>query len=175
MVWTGTPGNGAVGIDGAVTVDVINELTGAAGTTIEGVLLKDSEVTTDTINEKTGAAGVTVDGVVCKDSEVLATNTAKSWGNWTDAGALSASFNISSITDNGVGSHTINWDTDFGSVNYSVNMNGHKAGGGASDANSVWFSVAESQAAATCSVECYDMGMAAQDAGDWFMCAFGAQ
>jgi len=50
--------------------DVINEETGDAGVTVDGVLLKDSEVTTDTINEKTAAAGVTVDGVLLKDSEV---------------------------------------------------------------------------------------------------------
>ena len=47
--------------------DVINEETGDAGVTVDGVLLKDSEVTTDTINEKTAAAGVTIDSLLIKD------------------------------------------------------------------------------------------------------------
>lgn len=65
----------------ATITDTISERTGAAGVTIDSVLLKDNAVTattltantsvvTDTISEKTGAAGVTVDGVLLKDSQV---------------------------------------------------------------------------------------------------------
>lgn len=38
---------------------------------------------------------------------------AKVWGNWNDAGTLAASYNISSITDTGVGNHTVNFTTGF--------------------------------------------------------------
>lgn len=31
------------------------------------------------------------------------------------------SYNVTSITDNGVGDYTVNWDTDFANINYSVN------------------------------------------------------
>jgi exopolysaccharide biosynthesis protein len=47
--------------------DDIKESTGAAGVTIDGVLVKDSELKTDVIHEKTGTAGVTVDGALIKD------------------------------------------------------------------------------------------------------------
>lgn len=49
-------------ITGTASLDTINELTPAAGVTIDGVLLKDSQVTTDVILEKTANAGVTADG-----------------------------------------------------------------------------------------------------------------
>jgi hypothetical protein len=51
-----------------IKADVVAESTGAAGVTIDGVLLQDSEVTTDVINEKTSAAGVTIDGLLIKDN-----------------------------------------------------------------------------------------------------------
>lgn len=62
---------GATGIK----ADVIAESTGAAGVTIDGVLLKDggavfadgATIEVDTVNEATAAAGVTVDGVKLKD------------------------------------------------------------------------------------------------------------
>jgi hypothetical protein len=60
---------------GPLLVDVIDESTGAAGVTVDGVLIKDGGVIladaavleVDTINEATAAAGVTVDGVLLKD------------------------------------------------------------------------------------------------------------
>ena len=61
--------------------DVINEETGDAGVTVDGVLLKDSEVTTDTINEKTAAAGVTIDSLLIKDGRVAG------WDAWMPAEA----------------------------------------------------------------------------------------
>lgn len=67
-----------------IKADVIAESTGAAGVTVDGVLLKDNNVTvgtagqivTDTIAEKTGAAGVTVDGCLIKDGRAAALATA---------------------------------------------------------------------------------------------------
>lgn len=87
-------------VKGSLSVDVIIEKTGAAGVTIDGVLIKDglvdgvdvstiptgkvdvagdtmtgdltldTKLLTDTIDEKTGAAGVTIDGVLIKDGLV---------------------------------------------------------------------------------------------------------
>jgi hypothetical protein len=60
---------------GPLLADVIDESTGAAGVTVDGVLIKDGGVIladaavleVDTVNEATAAAGVTVDGVLLKD------------------------------------------------------------------------------------------------------------
>lgn len=53
---------------------------------------------------------------------VSAVNTCKAWANFNGTGtpALRNSYNVSSITDNGTGDYTINWDTDFSSTDYAV-------------------------------------------------------
>jgi hypothetical protein len=45
----------------------------------------------------------------------------KAWINFDSTGTISIrdSFNVTSITDNGVGDFTITWDTDFADVNYA--------------------------------------------------------
>ena len=63
---------------GPLLVDVIDESTGAAGVTVDGVLIKDGGVIladaavleVDTVNEATAAAGVTVDGLLIKDGSI---------------------------------------------------------------------------------------------------------
>jgi hypothetical protein len=51
---------------------------------------------------------------------------AKAWVNFNGTGtvAIRASFNVSSITDNGVGSYTVNFATAFADANYSVQIPG---------------------------------------------------
>ena len=46
----------------------------------------------------------------------------KGWIQFSGAGviAIADSFNVTSITDNGVGDYTVTWDTDFANANYSV-------------------------------------------------------
>ncbi len=95
---TGAVTSATVTTTGAITgasvvTDTISEQTGAAGVTVDGVLLKDSEVTTDVINEKTAAAGVTADGVLLKDNAVTATSGAM-LGTMTvsSSGALGGTF-----------------------------------------------------------------------------------
>jgi hypothetical protein len=48
--------------------------------------------------------------------------TAKAWVNFNGTGtvAIRASGNVSSITDNGTGTYTINFSTSFADANYSV-------------------------------------------------------
>ena len=47
---------------------------------------------------------------------------AKAWVNFDGTGtvAIRDSFNVTSIVDNGTGDYTINWDTDFANINYTV-------------------------------------------------------
>ncbi len=46
----------------------------------------------------------------------------KGWVRFDGTGTLSIkdSFNVSSVTDNGTGDYTINWDTNFSNANYCV-------------------------------------------------------
>jgi len=43
----------------------------------------------------------------------------KAWGQWDATGTLADSFNIASVTDNGVGDWSPQWDTDFTNTGYS--------------------------------------------------------
>ena len=56
----------------------------------------------------------------------IASGTAKAWVNFngSDTVAIRASYNVSSITDNGTGSYTVNFTTAMPDANYVV------AGGG---------------------------------------------
>jgi len=52
----------------------------------------------------------------------IASGTAKAWVNFNGTGtvAIRGSFNVSSITDIGTGSYTINYTNAFANTNYSV-------------------------------------------------------
>ena len=83
---------GATGIK----ADVIAEHTGAAGVTVDGVLLKDggivcadaATIEVDTVNEATGANGVTVDGLKIKDAGFALTDDADGDVYYRASGAL---------------------------------------------------------------------------------------
>ena len=56
------------------------------------------------------------------DYQPLANNIVKGWIQFNGTGviAIQDSFNVSSIVDNGVGTYTINWDTDFANDDYAI-------------------------------------------------------
>jgi hypothetical protein len=47
-------------------------------------------------------------------------NVLKAWVDCGYAGSINDSFNVASITDNGVGLTTVTWDRDFAAINYAV-------------------------------------------------------
>ena len=60
---------------------------------------------------------------------------AKAWVNFNGTGtvAIRASFNVSSITDNGTGKYTINFTNALVDANYVANGSGGSGSGGAAD------------------------------------------
>jgi hypothetical protein len=56
---------------------------------------------------------------------------AKAWVNFNGTGtvAISAAFNVTSITDNATGDYTINFTTPMADANYAVTGMGRKNGG----------------------------------------------
>jgi hypothetical protein len=79
---------------------------------------------------------------------VRADNNCKAWVNFNGTGtpAIRGSYNVSSITDNGVGDYTVNLTTAISDANYSVQANSSYSANGAR--GSVW---AESYATSTTS------------------------
>jgi hypothetical protein len=64
-------------------------------------------------------------GTVSTSSENVIQGSAKAWVNFNGTGtvAIRASYNVSSITDNGTGDYTVNFTTAMPNANYSVNIN----------------------------------------------------
>jgi hypothetical protein len=76
----------------------------------------------------------TIQNAAGTDSPISVPGTAKAWVNFNGTGtvAIRASYNVSSITDNGVGNYTVNLttalvDTNFavtiGTINFGTNTN----------------------------------------------------
>lgn len=76
-----------------------------------------STIRTDTLTNAAGTKSVPVATVV--------DGSAKAWVNFNGTGtvAIRASFNVSSITDNGVGDYTVNFTTAMADANYSMSAN----------------------------------------------------
>lgn len=68
----------------------------------------------NTLQNAAGSKSVPVDTVV--------DGSAKAWVNFNGTGtvAIAAAFNVSSITDNGVGNYTVNFTTAMADANYSM-------------------------------------------------------
>ena len=68
----------------------------------------------DTLSNKAGTASV--------PSDTIVSGTAKAWVNFNGTGtvAIRRAFNVSSITDNGTGTYTLNFTTAMPDENYAV-------------------------------------------------------
>ena len=62
--------------------------------------------------------------------DTVVNGTAKAWVNFNGTGtvAIRRAFNVSSITDNGLGNYTVNFTTAMSDANYSANVSGGRAG-----------------------------------------------
>ena len=77
----------------------------------------------NTLQNAAGSISVPVDTVV--------NGSAKAWVNFNGTGtvAIRAAFNVSSITDNGVGDYTVNFTSAMVDASYSWSVNGYRSGG----------------------------------------------
>ena len=175
--------------DSIVRVNDILEKTGNVGVTIDGVLIKDGVVETDDMTEKTGAAGVTIETTLHKDGYIVpgttigggtpvqdalyTDNICKAWVNFDGTGVLAVrdSFNVSSVTDGGVGDYTVNWDRDFSGTGYSV----LPAGGQSAIPRAVMFIVTMLVGSVRVQAEETDAGAANKDLSIVNLHAFGSQ
>ena len=108
----------------------INGLGTIAGLSAGG--LPDGCITTDDL-----AAGAVTDAKVNASAAIadskLSGTTCRAWVNFNGTGtvAIRASYNVSSITDNGVGDYTVNFTTALADANYAIAGNaGGTSGGG---------------------------------------------
>jgi len=95
-------------------------------------------------------------------------SAAKGWVKATNAGGIDASYNVSSITDDGQGLLTVTWDVDFSSANYSLVATG-LIGGGVRDVT------VGSQLAGSCQLRCNNSADSLTDPTNWNVIACGDQ
>jgi len=82
-----------------------------------------STLVTNNIQNLAGTASTSADNVI--------NGSAKAWVNFNGTGtvAIRASYNVSSITDNGTGTYTVNFTNAFADANYSATgTSGHQVG-----------------------------------------------
>tara|TARA_B100001063_G_C16536938_1_gene439300 strand:+ start:240 stop:707 length:468 start_codon:yes stop_codon:yes gene_type:complete len=102
---------------------VVNEIEAKVGNDISF----NDTVKIDTIKGKTTAGSITVQGEGTNTTN-LQQGLAKVWINFQgqDTFSTRGSFNLASMTDNGVGDYTINIGTDMGNNDYSITATGYK-------------------------------------------------
>jgi hypothetical protein len=71
----------------------------------------------------------TIQNAAGTDSPINVPGTAKAWVNFNGTGtvAIRASYNVSSITDNGTGDYTVNFTTAMADANYSIASIGNRS------------------------------------------------
>jgi len=76
--------------------------------------------TLNTVNITNGTDSITVEGAV--------KGSAKAWVNFNGNGtvAIRASYNVSSITDNGTGDYTVNFTNALADANYAFTVDGYQ-------------------------------------------------
>ena len=163
--------SGAVRFDGAATLGSTVAVTGAIDAnstmTLSGTLTMDG--TNNAIIPAAAPATPVAHGLY-RD------NICKGWGNVSVSGGtptLNADYNVTSITDSGVGILTITWETDFANANYALIPGGR----GATSNDHTVFDIDEGTAllAGSAIITSATGGNVLTDPKLWTFVAYGAQ
>ena len=89
---------------------------------------------------------------------------------------ISASYNVSSITDNGTGDYTVNFTTAFSTAHYGIVI-GIRNDSDASPVASLEIRVSGATAptAAACRIRAYENSAVSNNISEWYMSFFGDQ
>jgi hypothetical protein len=103
-------------------------------------------------------------------------NICKGWANVSVSGGtptLNADYNVTSITDTGVGLLTVTWETDFSSANYAVTATVR----GSSGSRHIVATINEANAplVGSCVISAATGGNVADDPQAYYIVAYGAQ
>lgn len=190
--WATPAGGGDVTGPGASTDNAVVRWNLATGTSIQN-----SAVIIDDSNNVTGVVGFTASGAISGGSaagamiatqadQETATSTstlvtpgrqqfhpaaAKCWIRCDAAGNIEASYNVTSIADDGTGLVTVTIATDFSSANYSVVGTAYEA----STADQLRVIGIAAQAAGSFQGKCCNSGPAKTDPVSWEFAAYGDQ
>ncbi len=163
--------SGAVRFDGAATIGGALTQTGAIDAnstmTLSGTLTMDG---TNNAIIPAAAPSTPVAHGLYRD------NICKGWANVSVSGGtptLNADYNVTSITDTGVGLLTVTWETDFSSANYAVTATVR----GSSGNRHIVATINEANAplVGSCVISAATGGNVADDPQAYYIVAYGAQ
>jgi hypothetical protein len=151
------------------TIDVTAApLLGASPLVFEGATA-DAFETSVTVTDPTADRTLTV-----PDEDInLGQQCVKAWVNFQGSSTISDSFNVTSITDNGIGDFTVTWATDFANANYAVV--GMCKSDNTSDGTAVSIKSGTSLAAGTCTVTTIQPTTGVEDSNPTMLIAIGDQ
>lgn len=112
----------------AITIDGTGNITGLVAGGLPDLSVTNADLATDAVStSKLLNASVTTAKLGTNEASGLA----KAWVNFNGTGtvAIRASFNVSSITDNGTGDYTVNFTTAMVDANYAASLVADGAGG----------------------------------------------
>ena len=112
-----------------ITIDGTGNITGLVAGGLPDLSITNADLATDAVStSKLLNASVTT----AKLGTSEASGLAKAWVNFNGTGtvAIRASFNVSSITDNGTGDYTVNFTTAMSDANYAALATTGRAQGG---------------------------------------------
>jgi len=156
---------GATRLDGGLTVGGAIDLNAAM--TVSGTLTMDG---TNNAIIPAAAPSTPVAHGLYRD------NICKGWGQVSVSGGtptLNADYNVTSITDSGVGELTVTWETDFTSANYALLPGGQGPAG--SDHSIFAIDADNNPATGSCRLTCATGGNVLQDPQKWTFVAYGVQ
>ncbi len=144
---TSAPVTSVAGRTGAVTLAVAD---------VSGAAPLASPALTGTPTAPTATAGTDTTQIATTAfvTAAIPTNNVKAWVNFNGTGtvAIRASMNVSSITDNGTGSYTVNFTTALADANYCPVLNGPSST--TTDVASTGAVAAVNLAAGSCRIDC---------------------
>lgn len=155
--------------DGSLALgwDSVDNLVSSAGDATAGLI----EIATQAEQE----TGTSTTLAVTPGRQQYHQSACKGWVAFDGTGvvAIDGSYNVTSVTDNGVGDYTITWDTDFSDANYSSIGMGHS---GSSGNLSVCGKIGVDPLAGTFRTTCYITSTdTAHDPAHYYVAAFGDQ
>jgi hypothetical protein len=100
-------------------------------------------------------------GTVSTSSANVIRGSAKAWVNFNGTGtvAIRASYNVSSITDNGTGDYTVNFTNALPDANYSLAGMGQTLAGSGTSANIISIKPSPNPSTTAVSIRCFDNGI----------------
>ena len=102
-----------------ITIDGTGSISGIVAGGLPDGSINNADLATDAVSTSKILNGAVT---TAKLGSAEASGLAKAWVNFNGTGvvAIRASFNVSSITDNGTGTYTVNFTTALADANYAV-------------------------------------------------------